>query len=934
MVISGALSLQDALLLVVQRAQLMASMCQLGESTMLACNASAPSIKEIIPNPGLSQLTVACYNSVTDSVVSGPIDQVDELARLVKEKGIRCKRLDFPLGFHSSALDAILPELQAKCEGLSFSSPSIPLGSCFHGRLIKEGDLSSSYPVQQTRGSVRFTELIESLLERNAMRKASFIEIGPNPITLPMIRAKLSGQDAIFLPSIAKGQDPWITISHALQQLTLRHSSIQWRAVFDGTDAHVVDLPDYPFQTHSLYVPFKESAMETIPSTSRPPRPPAFYLLEEAVGFVREKGLSTFSTSLDTLSKYIEGHSVHGFPLCPASVYHEMVLEAMHSQIAPAQDRLAVVSNIEFGHPLVYSPERKSSTVILTTEDPPVAVSERSHGRFKFVSPTIPGSDSETILCTGQTAWMSSVDAKAYLARKAAYANRQMRLLKRNWSQTNTLHRNVIYNIIFPRVVAYSEQYQSITELHVVEGDLDGYGKFEVPASALSGGVISPVFIDTLLHVAGFVVNSQAKPTEAFICSKVDSTVVLYADINLRDTFLVYCSLLEYSEGERIGEAFAMTLDGKVVAGIEGMVFKRLNLRSFTSHLSQQVGQRPTGDIRERPVWSRSKPSTMATHSSAPRISDPASTVADLISKLCEQPREMITSDRRLEDLGIDSLMHIEFSHSLIAQFPQLNPDGIMELETVQDIQQYIVNACDGQSGVSFIHDESRNDDSDHSGNSCSTTASGKLTPATEFNANPKDVTDCLMQLVAETCGCDSLDLSKSTALDSLGMDSLMAIELQEGTKKEFGKELPQEVFSPAMTIGKLAKMVAAEISLPSSENSAPLMDNPINKTHSVQRGMDDFVVHLQQGPQDRPPLILLHDGSGLIEKYKSLSKLGCNIFGIRNAELVVQPHWAVNLKDMASRYAGLISSVVKAKQVVLGGKSPLSMIACTVNIY
>ncbi|KAJ5119305.1 hypothetical protein N7448_009974 [Penicillium atrosanguineum] len=899
MVISGTLSLQDALLLIVERARLMASSCQVGESTMLACNTSAPSIKGIIRDSGLSQLTVACDNSVTDSVVSGRIDQVDQLARLVKEKGIRCKWLDVPLGFHSSALDAMLPKLQATCEGLSFSSPSIPLGSCLHGRLVEEGDLNSSYPVQQTRGSVRFTELIESLLERKEMHKASFIEIGPSPITLPMIRAKLSGQDAIFLPSIAKGQDPWITMSQALQQLSLRYNSIQWRAVFDGTDAHVVDLPDYPFQTHSLHVPFKESALkETVSSVSRSPRPPVFHLLEEAIGSVPEKGLSTFSTSLGALSKYIEGHSVNGSPLCPASVYHEMVLEAMHSKNAPAQHRLAVVSNIEFGHPLVYSPEKKSSTVILTTEEPPIAVSGSNLGSFKFVSPPAIDSNSEKILCTGQTAWQSSVDAKAYLARKQAYANRQMRLLKRNRSQTNTLHRNVIYNIIFPRVVAYSEPYQSITELHVAEGDLEGYGKFEVPTSALSGGIVSPVFIDTLLHAAGFVVNSQAKPTEAFICSKVDSTVVLYADINPQDTFLVYCSLLEYSEGERIGEAFAMTLDGEVVASIEGMVFKRLNLRSFASHLSRQAGQKPTNDIQERSVLPRSKLSTPATRPSGPTISDPTSIVADLISKLCEQPREMITPEKRLEDLGIDSLMQIEFSHSLFAQFPQLNPDDIMGLETVRDIQKYIVNVSGGQFGVSFIHDELSNDDSDHSDNISSTTASGRLTPATELNANPKDVTDCLMQLVAETCGCAPSNLSESTALHSLGMDSLMSIEFQEGMKKEFCNELPQEMFSPTMTIGKLAKMLVADISLPSSEDSAPLMEKSINDTASAQRDMGDFVVHLQQGHHDRPPLILLHD------------------------DLAVQPHWAVSLKDMASRYAGLISSVIKAKEVVLGGWS------------
>jgi iterative type I PKS product template protein len=925
MVIGGALPLQDALLLVVRRAQLMATMCQIGDSTMLACCTSGSSIRHIIVQMDLSELAVACDNSETGSVVSGPVDQVDHLARVLKEKGIRCKKLDVPLGFHSPALDAILPELKTKCEGLPFSSPRIPLGSCFHGRLIEEGDLNADYPVQQTRGLVRFAELIDSLFKEDQMREATFIEVGPSPITLPMVRSRFSGEDALLLPSIEKGKDPWVSISHALQHMSLRHDSINWRGVFNGTGARIVDLPDYPFQMRSLYVPFKEPAIdETVSPSSQAPRPSFFHLLQDVV--LPGKGESTFSTSLDVLSEYIQGHSVNGFPLCPASVYHEMVLEAMHYEAAPAQNQLAVVYNITFGHPLVYSLEKKSSTVLLTAEGSFGARAETSEGRFSFTLPATPGDDSKTVLCSGRTTWMSYPDAKAHLARKAAYAKRQMRLLHRNRSETNTLHRNVIYNTIFPRVVTYSEPYQSITEMHVSEADLDGYGTFEIPASNLNGGIVSPVFIDTLLHAAGFVANSQAKPTDAFICSKVESTVVLYTDINPQDAFRVYCSLLECSDGELIGEAFAMTLDGTAVASIEGMVFKRLNMKSFTSHLSRQAGQRSTGNI-PRPVVPNTKRATRAVRPSLPRVLDPMDTVVSLISRLCEQPRENVTPEKRLGDLGIDSLMQIELSHSLKGHFPHLDTNGMMESETVQDIQRYIVNTCAGPPGVSFADEESSHSSSEQSDDSSSATTSGGLTPYTDADTTPTDITDLLVQLVANTCGFVHSDVRQDMALESLGMDSLMAIEFQEGVQTEFGKTLTQEMLSPSLTIGELAVMLAEDINSPSREKCADLLEEATIKTHPPELVVRDFIVHLQQGPDNSPPLILVHDGSGLIEKYRRLHKLGCNVFGIRNPQLTAQPHWATDLQDMASRYAALISSVVKAKQVVLGGMSDFTQL-------
>lgn len=923
MVISRSLSLRDALLLIIQRAQLMSSTCKVGETTMLACNESAVSITHIIEHSGLSQLSLACDNSSADSVVSGPVKQVEQLALLLKEKGARCKVLNVPLGFHSSALDSIIPELKTQCETLRFRTPKIPLGSCFHGRFIQEGDLNPSYPIQQTRGAVRFTELIDLLYQQDQMQQATFIEVGPCPITLPMIRAKFSGQDNVLLPSITKGQDPWITMSRALQQMSLRYNSIQWRNVFDGTGAKVVDLPDYPFQMQSLYVPFEEPVVEkAISSTTQAPKPKIFRLLQSVVDCDTGKGISTFNTTLDSLSEYIEGHSVDGFPLCPASVYHEMVLEAMHYEDLPSQDLLAVVSDITFGHPLVYSPETKDSTVLLTLAKSVVGIPE-SEGRFTF---TLPGSrtgDPEVVLCSGRTAWMSFTNAKAFLGRKAAYAKRQIKLLSANSNQTNTLRRNVIYNIIFPRVVAYSEAYQSITQLHVSEAELDGYGTFEIPVSTLEGGIMSPVFIDTLLHAAGFVANSQAKSTDAFICSKVESTVVQYTDIIPQDTFRVYCSLLDCGNGERIGEAFAMTLDGKMVASIEGMIFKRLNIRSFASHLARQAGQRSNGDV-PRPVVPavQTKVSKTTTRTSVSQFVDPGRTVVNLITNLCGQPQDMITPDKRLADLGIDSLMQIELAQSIKTQFPHLNTDSFMNLETVRDIQDCIASAR-GPTEMSSAHEESSNSSSssDNSDDSPSTISTSNFTPCAELNSSTSDILDLLVQLVGETWGFDPSDVQPDMIFEAFGMDSLMAIEFQEALQKRFGKNLAHEFSSPELTIGDLAEILAADVSLPSTEVPTDLIKEATTKVRSPGNPKEECIVHLQKGPDSSYPLILIHDGSGLIEKYKRLPKLGCNLFGIRNPELSAQAHWASNMHDMARRYATSIASTVKTKQVVLGGK-------------
>ena len=96
----------------------------------------------------------------------------------------------------------------------------------------------------------------------------------------------------------------------------------------------------------------------------------------------------------------------------------------------------------------------------------------------------------------------------------------------------------------------------------MLEDGLEGYGTFKIPSKYGSGGILTPVFIDTLLHAAGFVVNSHVQTSEACICAKIESTKVLYHDLDLSQTFQIYTSLLECENGVFLGEAYAFTNSG------------------------------------------------------------------------------------------------------------------------------------------------------------------------------------------------------------------------------------------------------------------------------------------------------------------------------------------------------------------------------------
>lgn len=88
----------------------------------------------------------------------------------------------------------------------------------------------------------------------------------------------------------------------------------------------------------------------------------------------------------------------------------------------------------------------------------------------------------------------------------------------------------------------------------------------------------------------------------------------------------------------------------------------------------------------------------------------------------------------------------------------------------------------------------------------------------------------------------------------------------------------------------------------------------------------------IQPGPTghtSRTPLILIHDGSGLISSYFWLGPLGRKVIGIFNPHFESGGNWAGGLREMATVYTGLIESVVPRGKVLLGGNALSSHSRC-----
>ena len=220
---------------------------------MLWCRLPATEVERLISNSdGFSGLTTACHNSPEDCVIAGSLNQIEAFRSHCSTAGIAAGKVEVPYAFHSPFMDPAVKPMQELGFSVQFLEPKIPIFSSVFGRLMTLKDLNADYFASHTRMPVHFVQLIQQLVSTQQSCKSTemlddmlFIEIGPHPIILPMIRAtvslKLSTRPYHYLASLRKGSQAWSSISESLCQIYLAGVPLDWHRVFDGTEANEIE---------------------------------------------------------------------------------------------------------------------------------------------------------------------------------------------------------------------------------------------------------------------------------------------------------------------------------------------------------------------------------------------------------------------------------------------------------------------------------------------------------------------------------------------------------------------------------------------------------------------------------------------------------------------------------------------------------------------
>ena len=688
--------MEDTLKVVASRARMMAEKCKTNASGMICCKVSPSVADQILAfEKATPELAVACRNSNQDCVISGPLDQLEHFEQICKIKPIKARRLDVPYGYHSASIDPILQDLEELGRTVTWSNPTIPVASNVHGRLFQSRDFQANYFARHARQPVRFVEIIEAIGTAKGFTESICLEIGPHPTVSSLLKSIAGSSTSPCHPVLKKDVDAWSSLSSVLSAMSLVRDGTDWRKVFEGCQPSTIDLPGYPLSGATFEVPFSEPISKGRESTMSKYTETGFALLPRLNLTQCTEQIHVFETSSAILGPLISGHNVGGTAICPASVYHELAIEAAQIVMSPLRDQVWAVSNMSFVHPLRYDPHDPVQTVTLYLTEAEVG------GTFEV---TIASSTSEeakrTVHHTSTVAMLDPLTLKSRRQREAALIKRQAFYFSTTDSHS-TLRTKVLYERMFTRVVRYAKEYHTLRELNVASSNLEGYGSFKLPnGSATKSYIVPPVFTDTLLHTAGFIANLSVEPEEICICTRADTVEILYENLDFGDNFTIYCHLFDDIQGAIVADAFVLDSSGQTVALCCGMEFKKLRLESFRKSLQSAIKPKPSvAEVFEKTSSGGTTAIPTPTGVMTPKVTD--NNVQDIRTSIIKTLSETsgfseqdLTHASSLGDLGIDSLMQIEIASALKQAFPgsSIDQDTIATCDTVQGLEDNIAS--------------------------------------------------------------------------------------------------------------------------------------------------------------------------------------------------------------------------------------------------
>ncbi|KAI0860544.1 hypothetical protein F4860DRAFT_197867 [Xylaria cubensis] len=806
--VSGVLSLYDALKLVAGRAQLIQTAWGEERGSMLAVEGDISTLKNLIPlaEPGEcpkeDQFEIACHNAPSSLVIVGPKARVSTLQKQLGTR-IKHKLLSVSHAFHSVFTTPILDGLKDLASQLDYREPKIPIETC-----TSEQSWMAFGPEQiaeHTRLPVFFENAVQRVKSRLGL--CIWLEAGLQSSVTNLIGRSLNHEsDDIVLSLGINKPDATDNLAQITTELWKLGNAVRfWK--FHPSERYAyrhINLPPYQFDKYSHWLAWEDCRTLPIPIADSVTQHADDNILRFNRYLDKKKHKAEFvvNTHSADYKLYVEGHSILNNPLCPASLFIELVAQAIHHNFG---QRKVSLSRVRIDSPLAIPVDRIVTLVISKSSSSDLA--------WGFEIQSRPPKGSSTIVhATG----LIDLDDFAITSAFSSYERLVdlRRFTKLSQEKDAVLIQGSIIYKVFSRVTNYRGYYQGVQRVISAENLVMGHVMLpHDDAVQFQRTITAPRAFDSFLQVVGLYVNcmSTCDPGDVYICCSLGSVHILEG-VDSPSTYGSYsvCSTgCRRDDTSIIRDIFVFDSESKKLqAMIIGTEFSKVSLKSMVRVLqrSSLVGF-DTSQTKPSPMTSEASPvpsaqiSTFDASDGSGECLRLTAALKAMLEQLLDVPSAQIQDTSSLEELGIDSLMSFEVVSKIERELGlKITNAEFASFSTFSHLNRYLLTRSNLDadeivvSGCQTVQSPGATSESSLESELSSRTSDSSQLGVMEHEYNK------FASMLAELLDI-SETLSPSATLSSLGMDSLMAIELAAEFQRRFGSALDTSDLGPNVSV-------------------------------------------------------------------------------------------------------------------------------------
>ncbi len=577
--VAGALSLEDAALIICKRSHLVKR--TVGQGAMASVELSIEDARRAIVGYE-DRVSIAVSTSPASTVLSGDPAALAEILAQLQSRDIFCRMVKVDFASHSPQMDPLRPELLQALEEVQPHLASVPIYSTVLNSVADGSEFDALYWTRNLREPVLFSASVQRLLEDGY---DTFLEISAHPILLSGIQQGLhhSGKEGTVLASIRREEDEHTAMLRSLGLLYSSGYTVDWSRIYPERGERV-RLPSYPWQRQRCWLEPGADRDEPIQTATRNS------LLGRHFKSAESGGADYWEIRLDKESlPYLDDHKIAGVAALPASVYVEMASAA--AQEALGSQSIAL-TDVEF-HRALFLPDGASTALQLIVA--PGADGAASFQIYSSRAEAGLSAKSWTLHASGKVS-VQQESVPVALAEEESLADLQLRSSEKVSGQD-------YYRQLGENAIQYGPFFQSVTQLWLDNKNVLGELRISRDQDGdFNNYQLHPAVLDGCLQVLGAAVASEAKrigKQGIYIPTRIGQIRVLS-----RPGEHLWCRarVLDEDATGTVGELRLLDEAGRVVVEMLGVHFESLgeglkeNLDDWLYELKWQPKARVAGE--------------------------------------------------------------------------------------------------------------------------------------------------------------------------------------------------------------------------------------------------------------------------------------------------------------------------------------------------